>query len=141
MAGITVARAQAILDRDFAPWVRALDLMIEDIGPEGARLRMKYGPHLTRIGGMICGQALMSLADTAMVFAVSGREGGYRPMTTVGQTTSMMRPISGVDVIAEARILRIGRTLAFGEVAMRGDGEEQAAVHATTTFAFPPEKK
>lgn len=141
MAGITVAQAQAILDKEFAPWVRALDITIETIGTEGARLRMKYGDHLTRAGGMICGQSLMSLADTAMVFAVCGAAGGYKPMTTVGQATSLMRPISGIDVIAEARVIRLGRTLAFGEVVMRGDGEDQTAVHATTTFAFLPEKK
>lgn len=141
MAGITVAEAQAIFEKDFAPWVQALDIVVEAIGPTGARLRMKYGEHLTRTGGMICGQSLMSLADTAMVFAVSGAAGGYRPMTTVGQATSMMRPISRIDVIAEARVIRLGRTLAFGEVVMRGDGEERTAVHATTTFAFLPENK
>lgn len=141
MAGITVEQAQVIFEKDFAPWVRALDITIEAIGADGARLRMKYGDHLTRTGGMICGQSLMSLADTAMVFAVSGAAGGYRPMTTIGQSTSMMRPISGIDVIAEARVIRQGRTLAFGEVVMRGEGEDQTAVHATTTFAFLPEKK
>ncbi len=141
MAGITVAQAQAIYEEGFAPWVKALDITIEEISSEGARLRMKYGDHLTRTGGMICGQSLMSLADTAMVFAVIGAAGGNRPMTTVGQATSLMRPILGVDVIAEARVIRLGRTLAFGEIAMRGEGEEQIAVHATTTFAFPPEKK
>ena len=141
MAGITVAQAQAIFEEGFAPWVRTLGITVEAIGPEGARLRMKYGDHLTRTGGMICGQALMSLADTAMVLAVCGAAGGYRPMTTVGQSTSLMRAISNVDVIAEARIIRLGRTLGFCEVVMRGDGEDRTSVHATSTMAFPPEKK
>lgn len=140
MAGITAAQAQAIFEEGFAPWVRALDITVEAIGPENAVLRMKYGDQLTRTGGMICGQALMSLADTAMVLAVIGAAGGYRPMTTVGQTISLMRPISKLDVIAEARIIRLGRTLGFCEVVMRGDGEDRICVHATSTMAFPPEK-
>ena len=59
MAGITVAQAQAIYEEGFAPWVKALDITIEEISSEGARLRMKYGDHLTRTGGMICGQSLV----------------------------------------------------------------------------------
>jgi len=141
MAGITVEQAQVIVETDLAPWVRALDLTIEAISDEGARLRMKYGDHLTHVGGVICGQSLMSLADTAMVFAIIGAIGHYRPITTVGQATSLMRPLAQVDVIAEARVIRLGRTLAFGEIIMRADGDERTAVHATSTFAFLPEKK
>jgi len=62
----------------------------------------------------------MTAADTAMVIAVSAVLGGFRPMATVGQTISFLRPVANDDVLVEARVLRLGRTLAFGEIALRG---------------------
>ena len=58
----------------------------------------------------------MTAADTAMVIAVSAALGEFRPMATVGQTISFLRPVANDDVLVEARVLRLGRTLAFGEV-------------------------
>ena len=89
-----------------------------------------------RVGGTVCGQALMTAADTAMVIAIAAAAGGFRPMATVGQNISFMRPLSSVDVLVTARVLRLGRTLAFGEIEMRAAGGPLAA-HATTTYALP----
>ena len=105
--------AQALLKDVFPAWVQDLQLVVEklhpasDPGGTGAVLRMKFSERLCREGGVICGQALMSLADTAMVFAVCAASGRYRPMTTVDQTTHFMRPASNSDVLADARIVRI----------------------------------
>ncbi|HUT47964.1 MAG TPA: PaaI family thioesterase [Alphaproteobacteria bacterium] len=140
MLEVTVESAQRFFAEAFAPWLHGLNVTIEEIGPERAVLRMAFGEHLCRDGGMICGQALMSLADTAMVFAMIGASGRVRPMTTVGQTTSMMKAIMDADVIAEARVVRLGRTLAFGEIFLRPDGVDEPAVHATSTVALLPEK-
>src|SRR4051812_15654399 len=90
--------AQALLKNVVAAWVQDLQLSVERIHPAtepggtGAVLRMMFTERLCRDGGIICGQALMSLADTAMVFAVCAASGRYRPMTTVDQTTHFMRP-------------------------------------------------
>jgi uncharacterized protein (TIGR00369 family) len=135
-SALTPAAAQAILVENFAPWVQALRLTVEAVGPEEATLRLPFDPQLVRVGGTICGQSLMTAADTAMVIAISSALGGFRPMATVGQTISFMRPISGADVLVAARVLRLGRTMAFGEIAMRAEGGPLAA-HATTTYALP----
>lgn len=135
-AAFTLDQARALLASDFAPWVQDLGLSVERVAPDGAALRMKLSPRLHRSGGTVCGQSLMALADTAMVFAVCGALGGFRPMTTVTQTAHFMRPISGADVLAEARILRIGRTMAFGEVLLRADNKAEAAVQVATTYAL-----
>jgi uncharacterized protein (TIGR00369 family) len=117
-----VAAAQQLLADVFAPWVQDLQLNVEAIHPPGteggagAVLRMKFSDRLCREGGVICGQALMSLADTAMVFAVASASGRYRPMTTVDQTSHFLKPASNSDVLADARIVRIGRSMAFGQV-------------------------
>ena len=57
-------------------------------------------------------------------------------MTTVGQTISFMKPVSGVDALVEARVLRLGKTLAFGEISIRADGRDELVAHATTTYAI-----
>jgi uncharacterized protein (TIGR00369 family) len=137
---LTVADAQQILGANFAPWVLDLNLRVEAIGDGQARVRLPFSDRLVRVGGTICGQALMAVADTVMVLAISAASGGFRPMTTVGQTISFMKPVSGVDALVEARVLRLGKTLAFGEVGLRADGRDELVAHVTTTYAIlgPP---
>ncbi len=137
---MTPAAAQAILAENFAPWVQALGLTVETVAADAATLRLPFDPRLVRIGGTVCGQALMTAADTAMVIACSAALGGFRPMATVGQTISFLRPVANDDVLVEARVLRLGRTLAFGEVALRAAGSGALAAHATTTYALPSER-
>lgn len=137
---VTLVDAQAILAANFAPWVLELNLKVEAVGDGGARVRLPFSEKLVRVGGTICGQALMTVADTVMVLAISGASGGFRPMTTVGQTISFMKPVSGVDALIEANVLRLGKTLAFGEITIRADGRDEPVAHATTTYAIlgPP---
>ncbi len=137
MSGLSPADGQEIL-RDFAPWVQALNLKVEEIGPDGCQVRMPLDEALYRPGGTICGQSLMVLADTVMVLTITGAVGDYRPMTTVSQTTNFMKPISNADVIAEGRIQRVGRTMAFGAVSMRAADSNNAAVEVTSVYAFLP---
>ena len=93
-----IEEARRVLGDVFAPWVTDLNLSIEAIDYEpppgtasdwqpGAILRMPFAKRLCRNGGMVCGQALMAFADTAMVIANLAANRSYRPMTTVDQTT------------------------------------------------------
>ena len=115
--------AERLLAQVFAAWVQALDLSVEEIGADGAILRMRFSERLCRDNGGVCGQAIASLADTAMVFAVSAASGGYRPMTTVDQTVHFLRPIANADALAVARVLRLGRSMAFGQVTIVAEGD------------------
>lgn len=133
---MTNDKAQAILVENFAPWVQALGLRVCAVGPREATLRLPHGPALERVGAIVCGQALMAAADTAMVIAISSALGGFRPMATVGQTISFFRPLAGRDALVTARILKLGRSLVFGEIDLRAEGAEEAAAHATTTYAL-----
>jgi uncharacterized protein (TIGR00369 family) len=103
-------------------------------------VRLPFNHTLVHVGGTVCGQALMTAADTAMVIALSAALGEFRPMATVGQTISFLRPVANEDLLVEARVLRLGRTLAFGEVAMRAAKSGALAAHATTTYALPAER-
>ncbi len=125
----------------FAPWVQDLNLSIEALSPEGAVLRMRFSERLCRDNGVICGQALMSLADTAMVFAVSSAGGAYRPMTTVDQTMHFLRPAVNADVLADAKVVRLGRTMAFGSVTLTTNGDNRPVAIAQLAYALLPESK
>jgi uncharacterized protein (TIGR00369 family) len=128
--------AERLLAQVFAAWVQALDLSVEEIGADGAILRMRFSERLCRDNGGVCGQAIASLADTAMVFAVSAASGGYRPMTTVDQTVHFLRPIANADALAVARVLRLGRSMAFGQVTIVARGNARPAATAQTAYAL-----
>jgi len=128
--------ARDLLRTKIAPWVQELKLSVEQVSREGVVLRLPNTPQLAREGGTMSGQALMAAADTAMVLAISAAAGGFRPMTTVGQSMSFQKPASGKDVLLEARLQRLGRTMAFGEVHCRTDGDGALVAHATSTYAL-----
>ncbi|MBV8923978.1 MAG: PaaI family thioesterase, partial [Bradyrhizobium sp.] len=134
----------------FAPWVKDLDLLVEtfDFEPPadaqetgqdwqpGAILRMPFSEKLCRNGGMVCGQALMAFADTAMVIANLAANRVYRPMTTVDQTTHFMRAAMSCDVLADARVLRLGRTMSFGRVTLLGAADKKPVAMVSSAFAM-----
>ncbi len=136
MADLTKAAAQQILADNFAGWVLDLALSVESVSQGAAVLRMPFSERLVRVGGTVCGQALMSAADTAMVIALAGSFGEFKPVTTVSQNVTFMRPIASQDVLVEAKVIRLGKTLAFGEITLRGAKDERVAAHATTTYAI-----
>jgi len=133
--------AEQMLTSVFAPWVQELKLSVENLADDGAILRMPYSEKLCRDNGVVCGQALMSLADTAMVFAVSSAAGAYRPMTTVDQTMHFVRPAANADVLAEARVIRLGRTMAFGSVTLTADGDARPVAMAQIAYALLGESR
>jgi uncharacterized protein (TIGR00369 family) len=135
------ASAEEMLVSVFAPWVQDLGLSIESLDKESATLRMRFSERLCRDNGVICGQALMSLADTAMVFAVSSAGGAYRPMTTVDQTMHFLRPAANADVLAEAKVVRLGRSMAFGSVTLTTDSDTRPVAMAQLAYALLPESK
>src|SRR5215213_3485481 len=135
------ATAERMLADVFAPWIQDLNLSVESLGPEGAVLRMPFSERLCRDNGVVCGQALMSLADTAMVFAVSSAGGAYRPMTTVDQTMHFLRPAANADVLADAKVVRLGRTMAFGSVTLTTEGDTRPVAIAQLAYALLPEGK
>lgn len=127
---------QGALPEYFAPWVQALGLRVEAFDGDGVTLRLPQDAQLSRVGGMLCGQAMMAAADTAMVLALISRFGQFRPCTTVQMNTSFLKPLSGQDALVQAKVLRAGKTLAFGEIDIRGAEDGKSACRATTTYAL-----
>ncbi|MBM3554418.1 MAG: PaaI family thioesterase [Alphaproteobacteria bacterium] len=140
MKKLTAMDCQIALKRGFAPWIQALDLKVEDVQPGKARLRMPANPAVLRVGDIVCGQALMALADTVMVFAVASTMGEFRPMTTATQNTSFLRPAPAGDLIVEGRVIKSGRSLVFGEAIITAAGNPEPIATATLTLSLPPLK-
>lgn len=127
---------QRALPEYFAPWVQDLRLRVEAFGDEGVTLRLPQDARLSRVGDMLCGQAMMAAADTAMVLALIHHFDGFRACTTVQMNTSFLKPLSGQDALVQARVLRAGKTLAFGEIDIRGAEDGKSACRASTTYAL-----
>ncbi len=127
---------QRALPEYFAPWVQDLRLQVETIDEAGVTLRLPQDARLSRVGDMLCGQAMMAAADTAMVLALIRHFGEFRPCTTVQMNTSFLKPLSGQDALVQARVIRAGKTLAFGEIDIRGAQDGKSACRATTTYAL-----
>jgi len=134
--GITHEQLQQALADLFAPWVQALNLRVEGFGPSEATLRLPQSEQLSRVGGMLCGQAMMAAADTAMVLALISHFGMFRPCSTVQLSSSFLKPLSGQDALVTARVLRAGKSMAFGEIDLRGADDGQSVFRASTTYAL-----
>ncbi len=140
--------AARLLAEVLAPWAQDLGLVIEKVeatrpaaAPEdwqpGAVLRLPFAARNCRDGGVVCAcaPALMALADSAMRFAYAAAWNGYRPMTPIDQTTHFLRPAS-FDVLADARIVRIGRTTTFGRVALSSATDRRPVAMVSTACAM-----
>ncbi len=127
---------QSALAEYFAPWVQELGLRVESFGGDAVTLRLPQSDKLSRVGGMLCGQAMMAAADTAMVLALINQFGSFRPCTTVQMNTSFLKPLSNQDALVQARVVRAGKALAFGEIDIRGADDGKSACRATTTYAL-----
>jgi uncharacterized protein (TIGR00369 family) len=127
--------AKALADY-FAPWVQELGLVPESSDADSVTLRLPHSDRLSRVGGMLCGQAMMAAADSAMVLALINQFGEFRPCTTVQMNTSFLKPLSNQDALIQARVLRAGKTLAFGEIDVRGANDGKSVCRASVTYAL-----
>jgi len=129
-----------------APWVQDLGLLVESVEPvrprgalpdwqPGAVVRMPFSKRICSDGAVVCGQALMALADTAMVIACSAAWNGYRPMTTIDQTTHFLRPVN-FDIVADARVVRIGRNTSFGRVMLLSAVDKRPAGMVASAYSM-----
>ena len=136
MSHLPVTAANAILNENFAPWVLALGITAEATSADSATLRIPFSEQLCRVGGIMCGQALLTGADTAMVIALAAASSGFKPCTTVDLTINYMRPVTKADAVLEAKVMRLGRTLAFCTCEVREAGSDKPAAFSTGTYAI-----
>ena len=135
---LTAEELTAFLEEVF-PQIRG-EASIEEVAPMRARMRLHVSERHLRPGGTISGPAMFMLADVAFyvaVLAMIGRE----PLTvTPNLSINFLRKPAPRDLIGEARILKLGRSLAVGDAILTSEGDERAVAHASVTYAIPPRR-
>lgn len=128
------------LTRKTTPLAAVFDLEVQSLDKGRTRVRLPFRSDFVRAGGTVSGPALMMLADYALYAVVmSVAELGEGAVTSNLNMTFLRRPLA-VDVIAEGRLIRCGKRLAYGEVTLFSEGDEEPVAHATGTYALPSRK-
>jgi len=125
------------LEREFGQV--AQDFAVERVGPEGLVLRLKVAERHLRPGGTVSGPSIFALADVAMYLAILSRIGPVALAVTTSSSIDFMRkPLAGRDLLGEARLLKLGRSLAVGDVLVRSEGAAEPVARASLTYSIPP---
>lgn len=128
-------RINAFLEREF-PQTK---VRVERVGQRSARVVLRPGTAELRPGGTISGPALMGVADCALYVALLGEIGIVPLAVTTSLTINFLRkPAGDKPVIGECRLLKLGKTLAVGEVSLYSEGLDEPVAHVTGTYAIPP---
>jgi uncharacterized protein (TIGR00369 family) len=134
---MTVAELTDFMAAEFAQ--RADDFVIEEAAPMRVRVRMPVAERHLRPGGTVSGPALFALADVSIYLAVLAMIGPVALAVTTNCSIDFMRkPAAGADLLAEARLLKLGRTLAVGDVLIFSEGGADPVARATLTYSIPP---
>lgn len=113
---------------------------IEEISSMRARVRMKINDGNLRPGGTVSGPAMFELADCAFYIAIMGMIGKEALTVTTNATINFLNKPQPVDLICEARILKLGKLLATGDATIWSVGQDAPVAHATMTYAIPPKR-
>ncbi len=113
---------------------------IEWVEKERMRLRWHYHERHLRPGGTISGPSLMTLADSAAYLIILSMIGPVALAVTTSLNINFLRKPAPRDVLADARILKLGARLAIVEVSMFTEGEDDLVAHATVTYSIPPRR-
>jgi uncharacterized protein (TIGR00369 family) len=135
---MTREEVEAFLDEVFPQRNEARGAsVIEEVGPLFARVRRVHDARDLRPGGTISGPAMMGLADLALYVAILANIGPVALAVTTNLSFNFLRKPQPRDLIAECRLLKLGKRLAVGEVALRSDGDPEIVCHATGTYSIP----
>ena len=111
---------------------------VEAVGGGGATVKHQIGIDELRPGGTVSGPVLMTVADLALYVAIFG-EIGIVPLavTTSLNINFMRKPSAERDIIGVCKMMKMGRTLAVGEVSLYSEGLAEPVAHVVGTYAIP----
>ena len=137
MSRISVEDFQALIEKDL-PLVDLFGIRTMALGDGTATLRMHFNPSLIRPGGTVAGPALMALADVALYAVVLSLIGRVELAVTTNLNINFLRKPGPADVVAEARVLKLGKRLAVAECALHSVECDDLVAHVTGTYSIPP---
>ena len=142
MAGgtaMSLAELEAYLDEVF-PQLHADGRIyaVEAVGPMTARMRMRASERHLRPGGTVSGPAMMGLCDLVLYAAILAQIGPVGLAVTTNLSFNFLRKPEPGDLVAECRLLKLGKRLAVGEASLSAGGSADIVCHATGTYSIPP---
>jgi uncharacterized protein (TIGR00369 family) len=138
MTKMTAAEIDAFLDAEF-PQIHhgGRTFHVEAVGPMSARMRCDYHERHIRPGGTISGPTMMALADLSLYVAILAQIGPVGLAVTTNLAFNFLRKPGQTALIGECRLLKLGKRLAVGEVAICSQGSPDMVCHATGTYSIP----
>ena len=136
---MSIPEIEDLLRREFPQSMRdGGGLKIEHVEYAVARVRKAFNPNSIRPGGTISGPTMMGLADFALYVAIFSAIGPQTLAVTTNLNINFLKKPGQADLIADARLMKVGKRLVIGEVAVRSDGDDEPVAHVTATYSVPP---
>ena len=134
-----VAALAAFMASDFAEV--ADQFVVESADESAMTVRLRVGAQHLRPGGTVSGPTIFALADVAVYLAILSRIGPKALTVTTNASIDFLRkPSAGRDIIAVAKILKLGRVLVVGDALIYSDGLADPVARASMTYSIPPER-
>ena len=113
--------------------------VIQDVSPGGATVSHEIGPSELRPGGTVAGPVLMAIADVALYVAILGEIGIVPLAVTTSLTINFLRkPAADKTVTGVCKLMKVGKSLAVGEVSLYSEGTSEPVAHVVGTYSIPP---
>lgn len=117
------------------------EFRIEKVSKEGLEVRLLVGEKHLRPGGTVSGPSMFALADVSIYFAILSHIGPVALAVTTNCAIDFLRkPEAGRDLLAKAKILKLGKKLAVGDVLIFSDGGDEPVARASLTYSIPPKR-
>ena len=139
MPKITAAEFNALMVEEVS-WAVDMGMIAEAIGKGEATVRLADDDNMLRPGGTVSGPTMMALADTTMYAVVLSAIGVVKMAVTTSFNINFLYRPRPADLMAEGRLLKLGKRLAVGEVTLHSDGHDEPVAHATGTYSIPPKE-
>jgi len=134
--GLQAKEVQNLI-RAWIPLAEQIDLQVESIADKHARIRIPFDESNKRPGGSVSGPVLMAAGDTAMYAAILGALGEVAMAVTSNLNINFMQRPGEVDIIAEGKILKLGKRIAYCEVEIFTSESPDLVAHVTGSYALP----
>jgi uncharacterized protein (TIGR00369 family) len=140
-AQMTIEELEGFLRREFPQMFRGTSIAIERADGKTCRVREAYNEAMLRPGGTVSGPTLMALADVAMYVVLLSAIGPVGLAVTTNLSINFLsKAPAGHDVIAESRLMKLGKRLAVGEVTLYSAAGSEPVAHVTSTYSIPPKR-
>ncbi len=135
---MTIAEITAFLEKVFPQIDNDFDVI--SLSPEEIVVRMNVKERHLRPGGTVSGPSMFALADVSYYIATLAFIGPEALTVTTNCSIDFMRKPAATDMIAKARVLKLGRTLSVGDVLLYSEGLEKPVARANLTYSIPPKQ-